>query len=133
MYAAISPGAANGTLYQYDVATNTSRIYATQGQMPAAGSAEATVWCTTTCTRPVDPANPPGGFGELPVRPGHHGRPRPTPSGGNVYLTEDAFAGARGGRGHAWVAPYIPYPPGVTAVPLPTGGRTPHRRPAPSR
>ena len=26
-------------------------------------SAEATVYCTTTCTRPVDPANPPGGFG----------------------------------------------------------------------
>ena len=65
VYAAISPGAANGTLYQYDVATNTSRIYSTQGQMPPANSAAATVWCTTTCTRPVDPANPPGGVGNF--------------------------------------------------------------------
>ncbi len=120
VYAAISPGAANGTLYQYDVATNTSRIYATQGQMPSVGSADATVWCTTTCTRPVDPANPPGGFGNFRFAQGIMVDPRAdSQGGGTVYLTEDAFAGARGGRGHAWVAPYAPYPSGVTAVPLP--------------
>jgi hypothetical protein len=120
VYAAISPGAANGTLYQYDVATNTSRIYATQGVMPPVGSAAATVWCTTTCTRPVDPANPPGGFGNFRFAQGIMVDTRTDDlGGGNVYLTEDAFAGARGGRGHAWVAPYAPYPSGVTAVPLP--------------
>ena len=120
VYAAISPGAANGTLYQYDVATNTSRIYATQGVMPPVGSAAATVWCTTTCTRPVDPANPPGGFGNFRFAQGIMVDTRTDDlGGGTVYLTEDAFAGARGGRGHAWVAPYAPYPSGVTAVPLP--------------
>jgi hypothetical protein len=56
VYAAISPGAANATIYQYDVATNTSRVYATQGIMPPAGSAEATVYCSTTCTRPTPTA-----------------------------------------------------------------------------
>ena len=115
VYAAISPGAANGTLYQYDVATNTSRIYATQGQMPQAGTGEATVWCTTTCTRPVDPANPPGGQANFRFAQGLM-----TDNDGNVYLTEDAFAGARGGRGHAWVAPFMPWDrTGVTPVPLP--------------
>ncbi|MCU1655784.1 MAG: hypothetical protein JWO57_440 [Pseudonocardiales bacterium] len=115
VYAAISPGAASGTLYQYDVATNTSRIYATQGTMPAAGTAEATVYCTTTCTRPVDPANPPGGQANFRFAQGLM-----TDTDGNVYLTEDAFAGARGGRGHAWVAPFIAWDrTGVTPVPLP--------------
>lgn len=114
VYAAVSPGAANGTLYQYDVATNTARVYAARGQLPAAGSAEATVYCTTTCTRPVDPANPPGGTGAFRFAQGLM-----VSDDGSVYLTEDAFAGARGGRGHAWVAPGDPYPPGQTPVPLP--------------
>ena len=114
VYAAISPGAANGTVYQYDVATNTARVFATRGQMPAAGSAAATVYCTTTCTRPVDPANPPGGFGAFRFAQGVT-----VDGSGTVYLTEDAFAGARGGRGHAWFAPFVPYPQGVTPVPLP--------------
>jgi hypothetical protein len=97
------------------VATNTSRIYATQGKMPAAGTAEATVWCTTTCTRPIDPANPPGGAANFKFAQGLM-----TDNDGNVYLTEDAFAGARGGRGHAWVAPFIPWDrTGVTPIPLP--------------
>jgi hypothetical protein len=115
VYAAISPGAAAGTLYQYDVATNTSRIYSTQGKMPPAGTAEATVWCTTTCTRPVDPANPPGGAANFRFAQGLM-----TDSNGDVYITEDAFAGARGGRGHAWVAPFMAWNrTGVVPVPLP--------------
>ncbi len=118
VYAAISPGAANATVYQYDPTTNTSRIFATQGQMPAAGTAEATPYCTTTCTRPVDPNNPPGGKAAFRFAQGLL-----TDADGNVYITEDALAGARGGRGHAWVAPYIAYPPGATPVPLP--GTTP--------
>ena len=114
VYAAVSPGASPATVYQYDVATNTSRVYATRGQMPAAGSAEATVYCTTTCTRPVDPANPPGGQAAFKFAQGIM-----ADTNGSVYMTEDAFAGARGGRGHAWVVNGLPYPGGVTPVPLP--------------
>ena len=114
VYAAVSPGASPATVYQYDVATNTSRVYATRGQMPAAGSAEATVYCTTTCTRPIDPANPPGGQAAFKFAQGVM-----ADANGSVYMTEDAFAGARGGRGHAWVANGLPYPGGVTPVPLP--------------
>jgi hypothetical protein len=114
VYASISSGNAPATIYQYDVATNTSRVFATQGQMPAAGTAEATVWCTTTCTRPADPANPPGGFANFRFAQGLM-----VDASGNVYMSEDAFAGSRGGRGHAWLAPFISYPSGVTPVPLP--------------
>ena len=114
VYAAVSPGASPATVYQYDVATNTSRVYATRGQMPAAGSAEATVYCTTTCTRPVDPANPPGAQANFKFAQGIM-----ADANGTVYMTEDAFAGARGGRGHAWVVNGLAYPSGVTPVPLP--------------
>jgi hypothetical protein len=114
VYAAVSPGASPATVYQYDVATNTSRVFATRGQMPAAGSAEATVYCTTTCTRPIDPANPPGGQAAFKFAQGVM-----VDTNGAVYMTEDAFAGARGGRGHAWVVNGLPYPGGVTPVPLP--------------
>jgi hypothetical protein len=118
VYAAVSPGASPATVYQYDVATNTSRVYATRGQMPPAGSAEATVYCTTTCSRPIDPANPPGAQANFRFAQGVM-----VDTNGSVYLTEDAFAGARGGRGHAWVVNGLPYPTGVTPVPLP--GQTP--------
>src|SRR6478752_6515892 len=94
-------------------------MYATQGLMRPSGSVEATVSSSITSTRRVDPANPPGGFGNSRFAQGIMVAPRADSQGGNVYLTEDAFAGARGGRGHAWVAPYIPYPSNVTAVPLP--------------
>jgi hypothetical protein len=120
VYAAISPGAANATVYQYDPTTNTSRIFATQGQMPAAGTAEATPYCALTCTRPVDPNNPPGGKAAFRFAQGLL-----TDANGNVYITEDALAGARGGRGHAWVANFIPYPPGATPVPLPVNDPVP--------
>jgi hypothetical protein len=114
VYAAVSPGASPATVYQYDVATNTSRVYAARGQMPAVGSAEATVYCTTTCTRPVDPANPPGGQANFKFAQGVM-----VDNSGTVYMTEDAFAGARGGRGHAWFVNGLQYPSGVTPVPLP--------------
>jgi len=94
VYTAISPGIANATVYQYDVATNTARIYATQGRMPAAGTADATVFCTTTCTRPVDPANPPGGLANFHFAQGIFITPDQG-LGSNVFITEDAFAGAR--------------------------------------
>jgi hypothetical protein len=112
VYTTISPGVANATLYQYDVFTNTARVFATQGQMPAANTAAANVWCTTTCTRPVDPAYPPGGLANFHFAQGIFVAPT-----GAVYMTEDAFAGARGGRGHTWVAPFLPPSPPATATP----------------
>src|SRR5690348_8540876 len=124
VYASISPGAANATVYQYDVASNTSRVYTTQGIMPPAGSAEASVYCTTTCTRPVDPANPPGGPSNFRFGQGVYVQPDDVNGNSNIYISEDAFAGARGGRGHVWVAPGIPYPPTTpvpTATPIPPG------------
>ncbi|HKN95865.1 MAG TPA: hypothetical protein VJX10_02015 [Pseudonocardiaceae bacterium] len=120
VYGSDSQGNGPATIYQYDVATNTSRIFATRGVMPGAGTAEATVYCTLTCTRPVDPNNPPGGQATFRFAQGLF-----VDSAGTVYLAEDALAGARGGRGHLWVAPFIPYPSGVTPVPLPTNGTDP--------
>jgi hypothetical protein len=113
VYASASAGIAAATIFQYDVASNTARVYATRGQMPAVGSPEATVWCTTTCTRPVDPANPPGGFGNFRFAQGLM-----VDDNGTVYIAEDAFAGARGGRGHLWMAPYLAFPP-APPVPAP--------------
>ncbi|HEX5117630.1 MAG TPA: hypothetical protein VFW65_20745, partial [Pseudonocardiaceae bacterium] len=120
VYGSDSQGNGPATIYQYDVATNTSRIFATRGVMPAAGTAEATVYCTLTCTRPVDPADPPGGQATFRFAQGLF-----VDAGGTVYLAEDALAGARGGRGHLWDAPFIPYPSGVTPVPLPDPGTDP--------
>jgi hypothetical protein len=126
VYASDSQGNGPATIYQYDVATNTSRIYATRGVMPAAGTAEATVYCTLTCTRPADPNDAPGAQAAFRFAQGLFVDPRPdSAGGGTVYLAEDALAGARGGRGHLWAAPFIPYPSGVTPVPLPTGGGDP--------
>ncbi len=44
---------------------------------------------------------------------------------GTLYMTEDAFAGSRSGRGHVWTAPFVPYPSGVTPVPLPSSNPDP--------
>jgi hypothetical protein len=123
VYASESPGNANATIYQYDVATNTSRIYASQGKMPAAGTAEATVYCTLTCTRPIDPNDPPGGTANFKFAQGLF--VDSASDNGTVYMTEDAFAGSRSGRGHVWTAPFVPYPSGVTPVPLPSSNPDP--------
>ncbi len=122
VYASDSPGAADATIYQYDVATNTSRVYLSRGQMPAAGSAGATVYCTLTCTRPSDPNYPPGGQASFKFAQGLYVDPN---ADGSLLLTEDSFSGSRGQRGHIWSAPFIPYPSGVTSVPLPGGGGDP--------
>jgi hypothetical protein len=120
VYASDSPGSGNATIYQYDVATNTSRVYASRGQMPPAGSAEATVYCTLTCTMPTDPAYPPGGQAGFKFAQGLF--VDPASDTGTVYLTEDASGGTRGAHGHIWSAPFIPYPSGMTPVPFPGGG-----------
>jgi hypothetical protein len=120
VYASTSPGAANAAIYQYDVASNTARVYVGRGQMPPAGSADATVYCTLTCTRPIDPAQPPGSSAPLRFAQGL----LVEPTTGTLFMTEDAFAGARGGRGHIWLAQFAPYP-NVPVVPTPTPSPTP--------
>ncbi len=120
VYASVSPGASDATIYQYDVASGRARIYATQGQMPAAGTADAQVYCTTICTRPGDPVTPPGSLAPFVFAQGLY----VDPNSGSLVITDDRLAGARGGHGHMWIAPFEPYPappPGTpTATPVPT-------------
>lgn len=112
VYISESPGAANATIYRFDASTITAAnpggtpglVYATGGKVPAAGTPEATVYCTTTCTRPVDPALTPGGVTGFPFAQGLF----VDPNNSALFVTEDATAGARSGRGHAWVVPFTP-------------------------
>ena len=75
----------------------------TAGNVPAAGSPESTVWCSTTCTRPADTTLVPGGTVGFQFAQGLYVDPRSN----DLFVTEDASAGARAGRGHAWRVPYI--------------------------
>lgn len=122
VYASDAEALTTGTIYQYDVATNTSRVYLTRGQMPAAGTAAATAYCSSTCTRPADPLDPPGAQVPFKSAIGMYVNPD---SNGTLYVTEDPLAGKRGERGHLWTAPYVPYPQGVSSVPLPGQGGEP--------
>ena len=112
VYISSSPGTANAVIYRFDASTITAAnpggtpglVYVTGGKVPAAGTPEATVYCTTTCTRPVDPALTPGGVTGSPFAQGLY----VDPSSSALYVTEDATAGARSGRGHAWVVTFTP-------------------------
>jgi len=112
VYISSSPGAANATIYRFDASTitaanpggTTGLVYVTGGKVPAAGTPEATVYCSTTCTRPVDPALTPGGTTGFPFAQGLF----VDPNNSSLFVTEDASAGARSGRGHAWVVPFTP-------------------------
>jgi len=112
VYISASPGAANAVIYRFDASTITAAnpggtpavVYVTGGKVPAAGTPEATVYCTTTCTRPVDPALTPGGVTGFPFAQGLY----VDPNNSALFVTEDATAGARSGRGHAWVVPFTP-------------------------
>jgi len=123
VYASVSPGAASATIYQYDVASNTARVFTTQGQMPALGTADATVYCTLTCTRPDDPAIPLGGRAPFNFAQGLY----VDPNSGGLFVTDDRLAGARGGRGHVWVTPFVPFPalPPGSPTPTPTATAAP--------
>lgn len=112
VYISSSPGGANATIWRFDASTITAArpgggagvIYATAGKVPAAGTPEATVYCTLTCTRPADPTLTPGGTTGFFFAQGVS-----VDSGtGKVYLTEDVTAGARSGRGHVWELPFVP-------------------------
>ncbi len=113
VYISSSPGTANATVYRVDATTidlvnrpggSAGTVYVTAGRVPAAGSPEATVQCSLTCTRPADPALTPGGTTGFPFAQGLY----VDPGTARLYVTEDVTAGARSGRGHAWEVPYIP-------------------------
>jgi len=104
VYASDSPGGANATIWRFNAASGVTSVYLTGGQLPAAGAPEATVRCSLTCTRPWDPALIPGGTAGFVFAFGLWA----DPSNGALYITGDATAGARAGRGQAWVAPFVP-------------------------
>jgi hypothetical protein len=107
VYASESPDSAAATIYQYDVASGTSRLYLSQGQMPPAGSAATTVYCSLTCTRPADPNYPPGALTTFRFAQGLF--VNPYTDDGTVYITDDPLGGTRTQRGHVWTAPFMPY------------------------
>jgi hypothetical protein len=110
LYISSSPGAANATIFRFDASTisdanpggNPGSAYVTNGNVPAAGTPEATVWCTLTCTRPADPAMTPGGTAGFAFAQGVV----VDATDGSLLITEDPTAGARGGRGHLWRVPF---------------------------
>src|SRR4029077_14991277 len=91
--------AANATIYRFDDSTITNAnpggsagiVYVTQGRVPAAGTPDATVYCSLTCTRPADPALTPGGTTGFPFAQGLYVDPNTS----KLFVTEDATAGAR--------------------------------------
>jgi hypothetical protein len=110
VYASSSPDSARATIYQYDVATATARIYADVGRMPQAGSAATTVYCTLTCTLPADPAYASGAQAALRFAQGLF--VNPYSDDGTVYITDDATGGTTTAqRGHIWTAPFVPFQP----------------------
>lgn len=112
VYISASPGGANATVYRWDPATVTPTnpgggqgiVYATGGKVPANLGVPATIECTTTCTRPANPAWTPGGPTSFNFAQGVY----VDPNDSSVNITEDGTAGARAGRGNAWSVPFIP-------------------------
>ena len=112
VYVSDSPGGANATIYRFNANTITAAnpagspapVFVTGGTLPAAGSPNATVFCSTTCQRPWD-------FGNHPVQGGPVGfsfafglAVGPT---GDLVITEDPSAGNRSGRGTMWTVPFV--------------------------
>lgn len=99
-------------MYRFDATTitaanpggNPGQVYVTTGRMPAAGTPEATVYCSLTCTRPADPTLTPGGTAGFTFAAGLY----VDPTTSALFITEDITAGARAGRGHVWQVPYTP-------------------------
>lgn len=112
LYISESPGTANATIYRFDPSTITAAspggsagvVYVTNGRVPAAGTPDGVVQCSLTCTRPADPALTPGGLTGFPFAQGLF----VDPTSSALYITEDATAGARSGRGHAWAVKFTP-------------------------
>ncbi len=104
VYISDSPGGANATIWRHNPATGTTSVFLTGGQLPAAGSPNATVWCATTCQRPWDATLVPGGIAGFAFAFGIYN----DPVTGDLYITEDATAGARSARGAVFMAPFVP-------------------------
>jgi hypothetical protein len=105
VYASDSPGGANATIWRFDLTTPATPAiaYLTGGVLPAAGSPEATVWISQTGVRPWNPLYIPGGTAGFSFAFGIQVDIR----NGDLYITGDPSAGARGGFGSAWVAKLI--------------------------
>jgi hypothetical protein len=111
VYISESPGAANATIYRFDESTITPTnpggsagiVYVKDGKVPAAGTPNATVYCSLTCTRPADPGLTPGGTTGFPFAQGLF----VDPTSSDLFITEDVTAGARSARGHAWEVPFV--------------------------
>jgi hypothetical protein len=103
VYASDSPGGANATIWRYSELTGVVANYLTSGTLPAAGSANSTVWCSTTCIRPWDPNLVPGGQGTFSFVFGM----AVDPVNQSLMITEDPTAGNRAVRGIIWVAHFF--------------------------
>lgn len=111
VYISSSPGGARATVFRFDASTITAdapggtpgSTYVTTAAVPAAGSPEAVVRCSLTCSRTSDPTFTGATTGFF-FASGLY----VDPSSSALYITEDQTAGARSGRGHAWEVPYIP-------------------------
>ena len=113
VYISASPGGANATIYRWDPATvaptgdpggAAATVYVSNGKAPTTLGTPPTVECSTTCTRPADPTWTPGGPTNFAFAQGLFS----DPNNGTLYITEDATAGARSGRGNFWEVPYTP-------------------------
>ena len=100
VYAADSPGGAAATIWRWNPATPTvpGVVYLQGGTTPNPGS---TYFCAQTCTRPTD------NFASSTAFSFAFGI-NVDPNSGDLFVTEDATAGARSGRGRAWNAPFVP-------------------------
>jgi hypothetical protein len=105
VYAADSPGGANATIWRFDLNNPLAPAipYLTGGQLPVAGVPESTVWISQTGVRPWNPQYVPGGTAKFSFAFGISVDAR----NGDLYVTEDPLAGARGGFGSAWVAKLV--------------------------
>jgi hypothetical protein len=113
VYVSDSPGGANATIYRFNVRTITAAnpagdpapVYLTGGRLPAAGTPNATVFCSTMCQRPWDfGSHPtPGAVAGFSFAFGLAAGPN-----GNLVITEDPTAGVRSGRGTMWMVPFVP-------------------------
>jgi hypothetical protein len=112
LYISTSPGGADATIYRWNPASATAanpggaagQVYVTGGEAPSAKAlgSPPTVLCSITCTRPADASWTPGGLTPFAFASGLF----VDPNSGTLYITEDATAGARSGRGNVWEVPY---------------------------